>query len=136
LSLPGFGLRVRGRNGSGARMQRTFGRRWVAAPVLAATGGRALDPSILEPKRGSRMSSRAEASPSADGYATSRATPDHRGGGAVLAIAECLPEFRCAGCGYGATCRMAPERCPMCGGAAWEYRERVSSVRTDVEGSK
>jgi rubrerythrin len=32
-----------------------------------------------------------------------------------------LPQFRCTGCGYGASCRIAPERCPMCGGSTWEY---------------
>jgi hypothetical protein len=32
-----------------------------------------------------------------------------------------LPQFRCTGCGYGASCRIAPERCPMCGGATWEH---------------
>jgi rubrerythrin len=32
-----------------------------------------------------------------------------------------LPEFRCIGCGYGATCRIAPERCPMCGGTTWGH---------------
>jgi len=31
-----------------------------------------------------------------------------------------LPQFRCMGCGYGASCRMAPERCPMCGASTWE----------------
>jgi rubredoxin len=30
-----------------------------------------------------------------------------------------LLRFRCDGCGYGASCRRAPERCPMCGAAAW-----------------
>lgn len=27
--------------------------------------------------------------------------------------------FRCEGCGYGASSRRAPERCPMCGLVAW-----------------
>ena len=27
--------------------------------------------------------------------------------------------FRCEGCGYGASSRSAPERCPMCGLTAW-----------------
>ena len=30
-----------------------------------------------------------------------------------------LTEFRCADCGYGASRRSAPERCPMCSGVAW-----------------
>jgi rubrerythrin len=42
----------------------------------------------------------------------------------VRATAEQLSAFRCTGCGYGASCRMAPERCPMCGGGTWEYDER------------
>jgi rubredoxin len=33
---------------------------------------------------------------------------------------ERLSRYRCAHCGYGASCRSAPERCPMCGGTAWE----------------
>jgi rubrerythrin len=35
-----------------------------------------------------------------------------------------LSEFRCAGCGYGASCQIAPERCPMCGGSAWDFVAR------------
>ena len=31
-----------------------------------------------------------------------------------------LLRFRCSTCGYGASCRAAPARCPMCGGSAWE----------------
>ena len=27
--------------------------------------------------------------------------------------------FRCEGCGYGASSRRAPERCPMCGLVSW-----------------
>jgi hypothetical protein len=30
-------------------------------------------------------------------------------------------DLRCVGCGYGVTVRLAPERCPMCGGSAWEH---------------
>jgi hypothetical protein len=30
-----------------------------------------------------------------------------------------LLRFRCEGCGYGASSRSAPERCPMCGRLAW-----------------
>jgi hypothetical protein len=29
-------------------------------------------------------------------------------------------ELRCADCGYGAIAGSPPERCPMCGGPAWE----------------
>jgi len=31
-----------------------------------------------------------------------------------------LPRFRCSTCGYGASRRIAPERCPMCGTSTWE----------------
>ena len=34
-----------------------------------------------------------------------------------------LAHFRCADCGYGASCRKAPERCPMCGGEVWDYAD-------------
>lgn len=37
---------------------------------------------------------------------------DHQSGGALL-------RFRCEECGYGASARQAPRRCPMCGGGAW-----------------
>ncbi len=38
-------------------------------------------------------------------------------------------ELRCSICGYGAVVSSAPERCPMCGGSAWEpaRRGRVGS---------
>jgi hypothetical protein len=32
-----------------------------------------------------------------------------------------LSSFLCSGCGYGARAKIAPERCPMCGGSTWEY---------------
>jgi hypothetical protein len=31
-----------------------------------------------------------------------------------------LHAFRCAGCSYGASRSIAPERCPMCGSSVWE----------------
>ena len=34
---------------------------------------------------------------------------------------QTLHRFRCPECSYGASCRAAPERCPMCGGSAWEF---------------
>src|SRR4051794_329552 len=40
-----------------------------------------------------------------------------------------LREFRCAGCGYGASCKVAPERCPMCSGSVWDYVASVFSSR-------
>jgi rubrerythrin len=38
-----------------------------------------------------------------------------------------LPRFRCEACGYGACCRMAPARCPMCGGSTWSFETRFRS---------
>jgi rubrerythrin len=29
--------------------------------------------------------------------------------------------FKCVDCSYGASRRMAPERCPMCGSSVWEH---------------
>jgi len=34
-----------------------------------------------------------------------------------------LKRFQCATCSFGASSRIAPERCPMCGGAAWHLRD-------------
>jgi rubrerythrin len=34
---------------------------------------------------------------------------------------DVLSRFRCAQCGYGASRRIAPERCPLCSGTVWEY---------------
>jgi rubrerythrin len=48
---------------------------------------------------------------------------------AVEAITERLFRFRCVGCGYGASCKIAPERCPMCTGQIWEHEERKWSGR-------
>jgi rubrerythrin len=47
----------------------------------------------------------------------------------VEAVAERLFRFRCVGCGYGASCKIAPERCPMCTGRIWEDEERKRSGR-------
>jgi hypothetical protein len=41
-------------------------------------------------------------------------------------------EFHCFGCGFGARGRMAPERCPICGGGTWEYAERRSTADRDL----
>jgi rubrerythrin len=35
-----------------------------------------------------------------------------------------LSRFSCDGCGYGASSRIAPERCPMCGGSVWSLERR------------
>jgi rubredoxin len=53
-------------------------------------------------------------------YGTAR-SPGQEG---QAAAAERLSQFRCVSCGYGASCKIAPERCPMCGGGSWEYQER------------
>lgn len=29
--------------------------------------------------------------------------------------------FKCVNCSYGASRRIAPERCPMCGSSVWEH---------------
>src|SRR4051812_21185114 len=34
-----------------------------------------------------------------------------------------LHRFRCVDCSYGASRSTAPERCPMCGGSAWEFED-------------
>jgi hypothetical protein len=34
-----------------------------------------------------------------------------------------LSRFSCTGCGYGASAKMAPEQCPMCGGSTWEFQD-------------
>jgi hypothetical protein len=31
-----------------------------------------------------------------------------------------LLRYRCSDCGYGASRRRAPDRCPMCGGISWD----------------
>jgi len=40
--------------------------------------------------------------------------------------------FRCSDCGYGACARIAPERCPMCGGGVWELESRRSVEERSV----
>lgn len=34
-------------------------------------------------------------------------------------------ELRCFRCGYGTVVRIAPGRCPLCGGSAWEHPARL-----------
>jgi rubredoxin len=48
---------------------------------------------------------------------------------------EVLARFRCVGCGYGATSRAAPERCPMCGGHLWgrEESRRLARLSQDLD---
>jgi rubrerythrin len=44
-----------------------------------------------------------------------------------------LSRFRCDGCGCGASDRIAPERCPMCGGSVWTL-ESPSPSRDGADG--
>jgi rubrerythrin len=43
-----------------------------------------------------------------------------------------LTRFSCAGCAYGATSRIAPERCPMCGGTVWECESAAREAQAVV----
>jgi hypothetical protein len=45
-----------------------------------------------------------------------------------------LQQFRCVDCGYGASSRRAPARCPMCGGVDWaeDGRSRYVDVSADL----
>jgi len=38
-----------------------------------------------------------------------------------------LTRFSCASCAYGASSRIAPERCPMCGGTAWHLERQPTT---------
>jgi rubrerythrin len=47
-----------------------------------------------------------------------------------------LARFACVECGYGASRALVPERCPMCGGTAWEHepwRPFTMSGRADAD---
>ena len=67
--------------------------------------------------------------PLADGATLAAAENATNGGSAADpdGLAPPLHRFRCDRCGYAASCRMAPERCPMCGGAAWNFETRFRS---------
>ncbi|MEX2210219.1 MAG: hypothetical protein WD689_00445 [Gaiellaceae bacterium] len=43
-----------------------------------------------------------------------------------------LFRLRCARCGYGVSVASAPERCPMCGGEAWDH-EAAAPADASVE---
>jgi hypothetical protein len=49
--------------------------------------------------------------------------------GSRVAEAETPPrvsvDLRCVGCGYGVSVSIAPERCPMCSGSAWEHASQI-----------
>jgi rubrerythrin len=47
-----------------------------------------------------------------------------------------VPAFHCARCGHGARGRIAPERCPICGGGTWEYVEQRSTADRDLPARK
>jgi len=53
---------------------------------------------------------------------------EHWGAMETEGVAVRLSRFRCLSCRYGASCRIAPHRCPMCGGKAWEYEDKQWSV--------
>jgi rubrerythrin len=36
-------------------------------------------------------------------------------------------DLRCAVCCYGVVVRIAPERCPMCGGSVWEHASQPAA---------
>jgi hypothetical protein len=91
----------------------------MPAPGLAQTG-----PNL--PDAGATAELNYTALPSiAERAGFGAAVPDaHRAaGGSESTAAGQLSQFRCACCGYGASCKIAPERCPMCGGGTWEYEE-------------
>ena len=41
----------------------------------------------------------------------------------TVADTESVRQLRCRFCSYGAGRRTVPERCPICGGAAWDFEE-------------
>jgi rubrerythrin len=45
-----------------------------------------------------------------------------------------LFRFRCVGCTYGVNDPAPPERCPICGGSAWEFEDwrPFSSLNKDL----
>jgi hypothetical protein len=55
-------------------------------------------------------------------------------GRADLPQTSALFELRCAACGYGVAVRIAPERCPMCGGVAWERPTELLSAERHAVG--
>jgi hypothetical protein len=42
-------------------------------------------------------------------------------------------DLLCATCGYGVVVRIAPERCPMCGGSTWAHPARTAPPRLGFE---
>jgi hypothetical protein len=49
--------------------------------------------------------------------------PSEPDGLSAATVGDPLAQFRCAGCGYGASRSTAPERCPMCGQGIWEQQD-------------
>jgi hypothetical protein len=59
----------------------------------------------------------------------------HRGQNSLVPPVDSpLLRLRCAGCGYGASARQEPARCPMCGGVSWlaERKHAVSDLTHDL----
>lgn len=44
-------------------------------------------------------------------------------------IEEPLFRLRCIDCGYGASCRTIPDRCPMCGRSRWSADQSDIAAR-------
>jgi rubrerythrin len=59
-------------------------------------------------------------------FLVGRAAAYHERSPRQLARSRRLPRFdlRCSCCGYGVVVRVAPDRCVMCAGSAWEYLHR------------
>jgi rubrerythrin len=47
-----------------------------------------------------------------------------------LRVIGATHELCCSRCGYGVVVKIAPVRCPMCGGAAWEFVPGRSVARS------
>ena len=45
-----------------------------------------------------------------------------------------LSQYRCTDCGYGASRKAAPDRCPMCGGKHWleAGKRAVEDIASDL----
>jgi rubredoxin len=61
----------------------------------------------------------------------SRLHTELSGSSTARPVAPALREFRCTGCGYGARCAVAPDRCPMCSGSGWDSVARAARSEWD-----
>jgi hypothetical protein len=46
-----------------------------------------------------------------------------------------IAQFRCGGCGYGASRFTAPDRCPMCGERAWTHDDWQPFSHRELSGA-